>query len=307
MNDTRSLKWQIRGFSAWACRSAAVVVLAWLIAAAAIVVFRWQAGALRSPLDPAALITAGVMVAIAGIVVRLGWLLPSADDTVSRWDHAVMLATLLAVVALFRGLSEPSGTPRAALAFLLILFLTEEGGAWFWFIRKWQRPAKRGQNYFPPAASPSTPSVQKKDSPVSSSTGQTFRFDGAHPSKGQHVSHVEAVCDTISEAEPLDTAPPPEVMQQLTRSQAADGTEELFGWIRLPFAAGQRTGSIHIAFCPPLAVTPEVEVEQIEGPDARVKTAQLLPYGARFDLKLNAAAEDATTVVLQFMAKSQKG
>ena len=99
---------------------------------------------------------------------------------------------------------------------------------------------------------------------------------------------------------------PKEVVQQLTRSQAADGTEELFGWIRLPFAPGQRTGCIHVAFCPPLCVTPEVTVEQIEGPDARIKTAQLLPYGARFDLKLAATAEASTAVVLQFLARTPR-
>jgi hypothetical protein len=95
-----------------------------------------------------------------------------------------------------------------------------------------------------------------------------------------------------------------EVTQQLTRSQAADGAEELAGWLRLPFAVGQRTGSVHVAFCPPLRVTPELAVEQIDGPEARIKTAQLLPYGARFDLKLAAAAEEDTSVLLQFSART---
>ncbi len=64
------------------------------------------------------------------------------------------------------------------------------------------------------------------------------------------------------------------------------------GWLRMPFAAGQRTGSVHVAFCPPLRATPELLVEQIGGPEARVKTAQLLPYGVRLDLKLAVAAEE---------------
>jgi hypothetical protein len=95
-----------------------------------------------------------------------------------------------------------------------------------------------------------------------------------------------------------------EVTQQLTRSETADGATEVCGRLRLPFAPRQRTGSIHVAFCPPLPVTPELRVEQIEGPEARIKTAQLLPYGARFDLKLAAASEEPTAVLLQFTART---
>ena len=101
-----------------------------------------------------------------------------------------------------------------------------------------------------------------------------------------------------------DDLPPKDVVQQLTRSQADDGTERLSGWLRMPFAAGQRTGSVHVAFCPPLKATPELLVEQIGGPEARVKTAQLLPYGVRLDLKLAVAAEEPTSVLLQFLAQT---
>ena len=91
----------------------------------------------------------------------------------------------------------------------------------------------------------------------------------------------------------------------MTRIKAADGTEELSGWLRMPFAAGQRTGSVHVAFCPPLPAAPELSVEQIDGPEARVKTAQLLPYGARLDLKLVAASEEPASVLLQFSARAE--
>jgi hypothetical protein len=96
---------------------------------------------------------------------------------------------------------------------------------------------------------------------------------------------------------------PEDVTQQLTRSRAADGTDELSGWLRLAFAAGQRTGSLHVAFCPPFHGRPALEVEQFDGPEARIKTAQLLSYGVRLDLKLLAAAEEPTGVLLQFSAR----
>ncbi len=91
-------------------------------------------------------------------------------------------------------------------------------------------------------------------------------------------------------------------MQQLTRTRAADGSERLSGWLRAPFLAGQRTASVHVAFCPPFAAVPELSVEQVDGPPARVKTAQLLPQGARLDLKLASAAEEPHDVALEFSA-----
>jgi hypothetical protein len=265
MSNTRSLRWNGRDVAflpARSCRFVALVVLAWLIVAAAVVAGRGFAGALRTPLEPAALLTAGALVAAAGVVVRLGWLLALGADRIGRCDHAVQVSTTFAVAFLYAALSLPSGTAMEALIVLWLLFAAEEGWAWFWFL-------KRGQNDFVPVKpAPTAPTVEENSS-------DPFLM-------------------------------PAEVTQQLTRSRAADGTEQLFGWLRMPFAAGQRTGSVHVAFCPPLEMTPEVEVEQIDGPDTRIKTAQLLPYGARFDLKLSAVAQSPTTVVLQFMARTPR-
>jgi hypothetical protein len=76
----------------------------------------------------------------------------------------------------------------------------------------------------------------------------------------------------------------------------------LLGWIRAAFAAGQRTANVHLAFCPPTAATPEVEIEQIDGPESRVQVSQVLPYGVRVELKLSEPAEESTIVLLQFSA-----
>ena len=72
----------------------------------------------------------------------------------------------------------------------------------------------------------------------------------------------------------------------------------------MPFAPGQRTASLHVAFCPPFARTPEVSAQQLDGPAVRIKTGQLLPYGVRLDLKLSAAAEMPSGVLLRFSARS---
>lgn len=108
-------------------------------------------------------------------------------------------------------------------------------------------------------------------------------------------------------SDPLFSAvPADEITQQLTRSQATDGAEQLAGWLRTTFAAGQRTGSIHVAFCPPFRAAPEVAVTQIDGPEVRIKAAQRQPYGVRLDLKLAAAAEEPVVLLLQFSARQEK-
>ncbi len=189
---------------------------------------------------------------------------PSARRGMVDW--IVMVATSLAVVALGASLRLP-GTPAAGMFLLCMPLLAEESWAWAWHNRQ---------------CFDSLPN----DRP-------TIRIDAPHGATPHAL---------LLDRETADLAE--EVTQQLTRRQTADGADELSGWLRMPFAAGQRTGSIHLAFCPPMAATPELAVEQIDGPEARIKVGQLLPYGSRLDLKLAAAAEEPTAVLVQFSART---
>jgi len=87
----------------------------------------------------------------------------------------------------------------------------------------------------------------------------------------------------------------------LTRT--ADGGELLSGWLRVDLAAGQRTANLHVAFCPPFTRAPRISVQQVDGPETRVKTVQTLPYGVRFDLKVADEEPEASTLLLQFAAE----
>lgn len=102
-----------------------------------------------------------------------------------------------------------------------------------------------------------------------------------------------------------DRGLPETAIQHLTRSRLPDGSETLSGWVRVPWVAGQRVASVHVAFCPPFPSTPEVRVEQCEGPAAQIKTVQVLPYGVRFDLKLNQSGPSDAEAVLKFSAESR--
>ena len=96
-----------------------------------------------------------------------------------------------------------------------------------------------------------------------------------------------------------------DMLQQLTLSRTADGTQRIEGWLRMPVAAGQRTGNLHVAFCPPFAESPLVEAEQLDGPACRIKTALVLPHGARLDIKLAVAADEPQSVLVRFAAAAK--
>ena len=103
---------------------------------------------------------------------------------------------------------------------------------------------------------------------------------------------------------PNHILPAKDVTQQLTRSTTAEGGDVFSGWLRLDLAPSQRTGNLHVAFCPPFTGTPELTAVQLDGPEARIKIAQLLPYGARLDVKLIALNKEPACVLVQLTAIS---
>jgi hypothetical protein len=267
------------------CRCLALVGLALLAAVALLVVARRLAGALETPLALPALAATGVLAAAVAAAVRVAWFLPPADRFAARFERLVMVLTSLAVAALAGGLSVPD-TPVVGKFLLCTVVAAEESWAWAWRSRKRGPSQERGQSDF----SPDRPSHQGGRNDFSPVEIETPASRGAKKGSDPFLAYENAPADGVT--------------QQLTRSRADDGSEEISGWLRTAFAAGQRTGSVHVAFCPPLAATPRLEVEPIEGPEARIKTAQLLPYGARLDLKLAAAAKQPVVVLLRFSART---
>lgn len=94
------------------------------------------------------------------------------------------------------------------------------------------------------------------------------------------------------------------VNQQLTRSTEADGRDVCRGSARAEFTVGQRAASIHLAFCPPFATTPQLEAVVSDAFDATVKVGQVWPYAARLDVKLSTPAAAAHDVLVAFTATS---
>jgi hypothetical protein len=94
-------------------------------------------------------------------------------------------------------------------------------------------------------------------------------------------------------------------LQRVVRERDANGVEAIRATLRAEFAAGQRSATLHVGFCPPLAALPRVDVEACEGPEAEVKVSQAFAHGARLELRLSEAEKEACCVMVELMAKPQ--
>jgi hypothetical protein len=265
-------------------RSAAAGLIGLLAFGAVLICWRRVEGGLSRPLELPGLVLVAVAVAALAAAGRAAWRYPLSGRAVGRRDWAPALTISAAVVGVGLAIGLP-GTSSAGLALLWAILIAEESSAWLLDVRRRRKHAVRVQ-------------------------GSGFRVQDSQlptPDVG-HVCNVPTTQRHVANLPPDLQIPTPrdsDVLQQLTRSRAAGGGETLAGWLRVGFSAGQRSTSVHVAFCPPFARTPKVTLQQLDGPTARIKTVQLLPYGARFDIKLAAVSEAAETLLLQFSAHSE--
>jgi hypothetical protein len=93
------------------------------------------------------------------------------------------------------------------------------------------------------------------------------------------------------------------ICQQVTRFIDAAGRDVIEGTAVARFSAGQRTASVHLAFCPPFARSPEIACGAAADVAADVKLVQSLAYAARFDVKLSAVSAESLEVPVSFSAR----
>ncbi len=242
-----------------------------LVLAALLVAWRRWAGALSHPLAPAVMMLVAASLAAAAVLARSGR--PAAFWSLLLSAAILLLGSSLCI----------AGSGRLGLLAFWAIVAGEEGWAW-------GRPLVARRRRGPQPAKDQT---------------HRFRIDPAQsllprPAPPEVLGGRD---ETLAE----DVVPAENVLQRLTLSQQADGSQRLSGWLRLRLTAGQRSGVVHVAFCPPFCQTPELSLEQLEGPPARVRTAQLLPHGVRLDLKLSTAAAAEGSVLLRFAAWTAGG
>jgi hypothetical protein len=139
--------------------------------------------------------------------------------------------------------------------------------------------------------------------------GGFFRID--EPVPGDSDSDAKGIAMLLEDptqakspvADEEDHTPlPADVLQRIVRRQESEGDEWLSGLVRVPFSPGQRVAYAHVAFCPPFRTAPDCEAEPVDGPDAGLKVAQVLPQGARFEVKLAEVSAEPASVLIEFAA-----
>ena len=98
--------------------------------------------------------------------------------------------------------------------------------------------------------------------------------------------------------------PPDEVQQKWVRSRLDDGSEQIWGIMRVHFQPDQRIAIAHAAFCPVLERPPEVEAYAVQGSDATVRATAVQHHGVRFEVRLAQSARQSEVVTIEVIAAS---
>jgi hypothetical protein len=98
-----------------------------------------------------------------------------------------------------------------------------------------------------------------------------------------------------------ESAEEDELVQQFVRRRSARG-DELAGRIRVEFPLGAKHAVTHLAFCPPFARTPRIELGPAADAPASATVTQVFPHGARIEVKRRSAVT-ASVLWLQVAAR----
>lgn len=115
----------------------------------------------------------------------------------------------------------------------------------------------------------------------------------------RRVFEAQDVSEELKIAKP-QAALGAEQVQQIVRSRDASGNETVHASLRADFVPGQRTATVYVGFCPPLASRPEIAIESEAV--AEFKIVQAFPHGARIDVRLATTAVEVMSVVLNVIA-----
>jgi len=248
---------------------AAWVLSVCLALAAVFLMSRRCVGALTAPLP--ALLLIGVGIAATAVAVAVHGL-PLADDRVRLAPLSATAPELLAILALplFAAAVTLSDSDWPGVTLLWITV----GGAELGLLR-WRRTRPFGH--------------------------ARLSYGGANSAAGQlSFGSAELLDDISSFPPPPDAA---DATQKLVYHRSAAGKLSVDGWLLTNFVAGQRTALVHVAFCPAFQHVPSVEAELQAGPLCEIHPTLVLPWGVRWEVKLDTPATAPCSVRLEFIAR----
>lgn len=243
---------------------------------------RWY-GAFSLPL------AAQYLIPLAFLLVAISWCLTLPARVAAWWHLCVKTLPLLAVFALGFAVSLPGSARLTLGAFWAVIVLgTLPLPVWCYYRRNEESDvSEKSRIQAGNVGSDPQPALDRLGA------GESLLHEACEANDGQSATFG------LDDERPFLSD---EVTQQITRARLADGSDVVHGVLRASFAAGERLASVHVGFCPPFQCRPRIEASWSKGPESTVKAAQVLPYGARFDIWLSSEPAVETNVLIEFHA-----
>lgn len=89
--------------------------------------------------------------------------------------------------------------------------------------------------------------------------------------------------------------------QWMSRRGNSQG-EVVEGWVRVEFEPGVREQVVHVSFCPPFSISPEMETEDLDGGGLEIRIVALFPFGARMTVRRSGNVKEAESQRVGFVA-----
>jgi len=277
-------------------QNAAPVMLGLLGLLAAVLLWRRLAGALSAPLATPAMFAFGATLTALAALLRLAWHGGNRGGSHRTAQSASILSSARSGMLVDCGVSglvvvvaASISLPKSTVTGLLLLWAPPLLGECVWWTAalggfRRQRIGRSGW-------------LGRLGHQGIAPADQTARSASIAA-----VSEQALAQQAVSQPVVSEQAVSEQTVQHIIRTRSADGKEKLTGWLRLDFAPGQRTAVAHVAFCPPLDGQPVLTVRQRSGPACRVKTAQVVPFGVRVELRLVQEYAQPQQVVLELEA-----
>lgn len=274
-------------------RSLAIWIWSALLIVDAVLVTRRLSGEFAKPLPGGLALLSTALVAIASIVAWRLFTRASINDAAPPWRRWQSRGLSMAVTILWAWAISAGATPQSAglLFGIVAMFL------WGLIALDIGEGSSSGVPFVV-----EQPAVQARADDSSAIVAPPD--EGALPTvPGDHVIDFELADPGVGigeeSADDLDDS----LTLWLARRQTDDG-EQIEGWVRVRFAAGQRETTVHVAFCPPMSVCPEIETEELDGAGLEIRVAAVFPFGVRLTVRRSGTLEDRNCDRIGFIAQA---
>ncbi len=242
-------------------RDAAVLSSGTMVAMLALVLLSRRLAGQWQPLPSLMLLSAGLVLVIFAQLWRIGW---QANGTPREPVWHQWLGRIGPSVILFCfaiAFSVPGTSILGLVLFWLLIVGTES-----YVVRQYATPRQR----------------REVATPVPNEVALTLE---------------DAIEDAEDESGELL---PGDVWQQITR-HSTESVETVTCLLRVPFAVGEQTHTVHVAFCPPLEGRLTSRCEHVDGAACEIKVSLVESFGARLEVKRRGplALADEAVVLLE--------